>query len=71
MAQPSLPGLQKLSGLNTLSSDFDDLVRNVLCGKEYVECVPNLGGDDLTWLVDYLDKVLLCVSLPSSLLRTV
>ena len=71
MAQPSTPDLQKLHRLNALSSDFGDQVRNVLCGKEYVECVPNLGGDDLIWLVDYLDKVFLSVALPRPLLRTV
>ena len=57
MESPSHPVLQGLQRLDTSSSDFGDQLCNVLYGKEYVQCEPNLKGDDLTWLVDYMDQV--------------
>ena len=36
-----------------------------------MRCVPNLGGDDLLWLVDYLDKVRRWAALPTSSLKPV
>ena len=61
--------LQQLRRLDGFSSGFHDQVSNVLYGEEYRECVPNLQGDDLVWLVDYLDKVRRRVSLLHSLLK--
>ena len=39
------------------SSDYSDRLDELLRGSGYVECVTDLEGDDLVWLVDYLDKV--------------
>jgi len=57
MSSPSPQVLQELHRLDKSSPDFHDQLCNVLYGQEYVRCVPNLQGDDLVWLVDYLDKV--------------
>lgn len=57
MASPSSLALQKLHRLDTLSPDFNSQLCDVLYQKEYIQCVPNLKGDDLAWLVNYLDKV--------------
>ena len=57
MSSPSPPVLQQLDRLNRSSSRFQDQLRDVLCGEEYTRCVPNLQGDGLVWLVDYLDNV--------------
>ena len=51
------PALQQLHLLDGSVSGFHDQLGNVLYGEEYRQCVPNLRGDDLMWLVDYLDKV--------------
>ena len=56
-ASPSLPALQKLHRLAVSSPDYGDNLYEVLHEEDYRECVANIGGDDLTWLVDYLDKV--------------
>jgi hypothetical protein len=63
---PSSPTLQRLDRLNRSSPYFHDQLCNVLYGKEYKQCVPNLQGEDLVWLVDYLDKVRRRVALPRS-----
>ena len=57
MSSPNSTALRQLDLLNRSSPDFHDQLSNVLHGKEYRQCVPNLQGDDLVWLVDYLDKV--------------
>jgi len=57
MSSPSLPALQRLHRLDRSSSDFQDQLSNALYGEEHKRCVSNLQGDDLVWLVDYLDKV--------------
>ena len=54
---PNSPTLQQLHRLDRSSPDFHDQLCNVLYGEEYVQRVPNFGGEDLVWLVDYLDKV--------------
>jgi len=69
MPSPSPPVLQKLHRLNGYSSRFHTQLSNVLYGEEYQRCVPNLQGEDLVWLVDYLDKVRCCVALPHSTLK--
>ena len=51
------PTLQQLDRLDRSSPDFHDQLRDVLYGEEYQRCASNLQGDDLVWLVDYLDKV--------------
>ena len=57
MVSPNLPVLQRLPRIGTFSSDFNDQLIKVLYEEEYVQCLENLEGDDLAWLVDYLDKV--------------
>ena len=58
---PSPPALQKLHNLQIHSSNFQDQLFNAFYGKEYSECVRDLEGDDLTWPVNYLDRVRLCL----------
>ena len=57
MASLNLPALQKLHRLAVSSPDYGDNLYEVLHEEDYRECVANLWGDNLTWLVDYLDKV--------------
>ena len=66
MSSPGSPALQQLYHLDRSSSDFHDRLCNVFYGSEYSQCVPNLEGDDLVWLVDYLDKVCRRVTFPFS-----
>ena len=69
----SRPLLEQLHHLDRSSSAFHDRLIKVLYGKEYQQCVPNLQGDDLVWLVDYLDKArhVLPLPAPHSLLKPV
>ena len=60
-ASPSSPSLQKLHNLEMSSPNFQDQLSDAFCGKEYAECVRDLGGDDVTWLINYLDKVRPCL----------
>ena len=62
---PSLspPALQRLRRLNKTSLDFHDRLSSFLYEQKYVQCVQNLQGGDLAWLVGYLDKVRRHVSL--------
>ena len=64
MSPPSSPALQRLDLLNGPSPDFHNQLSNVLCGEEYRRSVLDLQGDDLVWLVDYLDKVRSHVNFP-------
>ena len=57
MSSPSAPALQQLHHLDRSSPDFHDRLCNVFYGREYSQHVPDLQGDDLVWLIDYLDKV--------------
>ena len=57
MSSPNSPTLQQLDHLDSSSTDFHNQLCNVLHGEEYSRCMPNLQGDDLVRLVDYLDKV--------------
>ena len=66
---PGSPGLQQLHRLDQSSPDFPNQLYNALRAKEYVQCEQNLTGGDLTWLIDYLDKVRRHVTLPHSPLR--
>ncbi|KAF9646907.1 hypothetical protein BDM02DRAFT_2871174 [Thelephora ganbajun] len=58
MTSPSSPALQQLHCFDASSPNFYDQLYNLLCRQEYVQCIPNLKGDDLVWLVNYLDKAL-------------
>jgi hypothetical protein len=69
MSSPSTPVLQQLHLLDTSSSGFHDQVSNVLYGEEYRQCVPIIQGDDIVWLVDYLDRVRRRTALPRSPLK--
>ena len=69
MSLPSLPALQQLYHLNRSSPDFHDQLCSVIYGEEYRESVPNLQGEDLVCLVDYLDEVRRHISPPRSLLK--
>ena len=64
MQSPSHPVLQKLRDLDRSLPEFQDQLCNVLYGEEYVRCAANVQGDDLRWLVDFLDEVRGLVFLP-------
>ena len=53
----SLNSLRQLRRPDRSSSKFHDQLKDVLCGEEYKQWVQSLDGEDLMWLVDYLDKV--------------
>jgi len=55
--------LSQLLRLDSTSSEFNEQVTDILYGEEYVRWMPNLQGDDLMGLVDYLDEVRLRFSL--------
>ena len=62
MTQPRNSALQKFRSLNTPPPDFGDQLGNVLQdGWEYAGREWKLEGGDLTWLVDYVDKVRRCL----------
>lgn len=63
--------LRRLYRLDRYSSGFHDRLRSILYGKEFEQCAPNLQGEDLLWLIDYLDKVRHRMPLPRSLLKSV
>jgi len=62
----SLNPLGQLRRLERSSPGFHDQFSHVLYGEEYKKWVSSLGGDDLVWLVDYLDKVRCRVAVPDS-----
>ena len=49
--------LQPLRDLDRTSPQFDEQLVNFLRGNEYQTIFPTLQGDNLTWLVEYLDRV--------------
>ena len=53
---PSNP-LQKLRDIDRTSPHFHHHLIDFLRGNEYQNIAPSLQGEDLTWLVDYLDNV--------------
>ena len=69
MAAPSSPALEKFQNLHASSSELQDQLNDLLRGEDYQECVPNLEGDDLVWLVEYLDEVCRPIALPDSPLK--
>ena len=69
MPSPSSLALLQFRHLDRSSPNFDDQLRNVLYGSEYDKYALNIQGDDLMWLVNYLDEVRCRVSPPHSLLK--
>ena len=67
---PLNPTLQRFHNLNKSSLDFHDQLCDVLYGEKYCQCVQNLQGGDLVWLIEYLDKVRYRVALPHSPFRS-
>ncbi|KAF9647776.1 kinase-like protein [Thelephora ganbajun] len=62
------PGpLRQLHGLDRTSPQFRKQLSNLLRGDEYQNVVPGLQGEDLVWLVEYLNSVLGGISDPPSL----
>ena len=57
--------LQQLHDLDRSSPQFHDQLSNLLRGEEYRSSL-NLQGDDLAWLVEYLDTVGLRIALVKS-----
>ena len=57
MASLNPTALQQLRRLDRSAPNFQDQLNNVLYGGAYQQSVPNLQGDELVSLVDYLDKV--------------
>ena len=53
---PSNP-LQTLRDLDKTSPHFHNQLIDLLRGNEYRDVIPSLQGEDLAWLVDYLDGV--------------
>lgn len=53
---PSGP-LKQLHSLDKASPHFHEQLSSFLHGDEYRNAVPNLQGEDLVWLVEYLDSV--------------
>ena len=56
MSSSNPTALQRLRRLDRSSPNFHNQLSNVLFGEEYGQSVPNLRGNDLVSLVDYLDK---------------
>ena len=64
MHSPGHPILQKLRDLDRTSLEFHDKLGDLLYGEEYARCMTNIEGNDLRWLVDFLDEVRQRVFLP-------
>lgn len=64
MFSPSLPVLQPLHRLDRSAPGFHEELSEVLYGEEYRACLSIVQGDDLVWLIDYLDEVRRHVFLP-------
>jgi len=54
--------LHRLRHLDRSSPEFPNHLTNLLREQGYGDWVTNLQDDDLTWLVEYLDNVRLCVA---------
>ena len=64
MPPPTSPALNRLYGLDKSSSKFQDELFDVLDETEFTQWVRTFQGEDLVWLIDYLDKVSPCTSFP-------
>ena len=70
MSSPSPPVLQQLHRLDQSLPGFCDELSNILDGKEYQKCMPNLQDhDSLKRLADHLDKVRRLITHPRSPLK--
>ena len=56
--------LQKLRDLDRASPQLHIQFINFLRGNEYQDAIASLQGEDLTWLVDYLDNASLHAIVP-------
>ena len=63
--------LKQLHGLDRTSSQFHKRLRGLLRSEAYRSAVPNLQGEDLALLVDYLGSVSLQTISPKSAPNTV
>ena len=54
--------LQQLHDLDRASPQFYEQLGSFLRGEEYQNAAPNLQGEDLAWLVEYLDSVSLQIN---------
>ena len=61
---PGHPVLQQLHNLDGSSPKFDFQLSRALYGDDYTQFVVNLQGDNLVWLVDFLDDVCHCAVRP-------
>lgn len=61
--------LQQLHDLDKTSAEFPTQLSRFLRGNEYQDVVPNLQGEDLVWLVEYLNSVSLQIIFPHSALN--
>ena len=61
--------LQPLHDLDRTSPQFHELLLDFLRGNEYQTSVPTLQGENLAWLVEYLDSVSVQTTSPHSALR--
>ena len=48
---------QRLRDLDKASPQFHKHLSDILSENEYRKAIPNLQGEDLVWLVEYLDSV--------------
>jgi len=63
--------LKQLHGLDRTSSQFHKRLSGLLRSEAYRSAVPNLEGEDLAWLVDYLESVSIQSIPPKSAPNTV
>lgn len=54
---PSSLVLQEFSRLDRSLQDFPEQLCDLLYGKNYTQCAPDLQDKDLVWFVEYLDQV--------------
>ena len=63
--------LKQFQGLDRTSSQFHKRLSGLLRSERYRSAVPNLQGEDLAWLVDYLESVSIQTIPPKSAPDTV
>ena len=56
--------LKQLQGFDKASPQFHKHLSNLLRSEGYRSAVPSLQGEDLEWLVEYLDSVSLQIIPP-------
>ena len=56
MSSPSSLAFQELDGLDRSSPGFSHKLVDILRTRNYAQSLSSLEGDDLKWLVDYLDE---------------